>query len=246
MIKRRRLLLSLMTFMSLGLVVPRVLGDPISYNITALGQGLPIGINNQGQVGLGATSGFQAGTYDGYSVESFVYPPTASIYNSLGPTAGSLSTPNTSGPVPGGGNGSTVPWINDAGSSTGITYQMIAYINVRGHSSHSAPPGTTAIIGPTPGRSITPTRSSARPGSPAGPARTPSSTAEVSCKTSARWGAPRAWPPRSTAAARSWAGRGAQHPTECVRTDSCVPLSKWRNDGLEPHVGQLREPGPRH
>ncbi|MGP0065390.1 MAG: hypothetical protein ACLQGP_17530 [Isosphaeraceae bacterium] len=141
MIKRRRLLLSLMTFMSLGLVVPRVLGDPISYNITALGQGLPIGINNQGQVGLGATSGFQAGTYDGYSVESFVYPPTASIYNSLGPTAGSLSTPNTSGPVPGGGNGSTVPWINDAGSSTGITYQMIAYINVRGAQQPFGPSG---------------------------------------------------------------------------------------------------------
>lgn len=135
----RTLLLTLATMTSVGLVTPRILADPISYNITALGQGLPIGINNQGQVGLGATFGYQGSwSYDGYTMGAgtFEYIPTASIYNSLGPTAGTVSTPNASGPIPGGGNGTTVPWVNDAGTSTGVTTnmnnQLIAYVNVGG------------------------------------------------------------------------------------------------------------------
>jgi probable HAF family extracellular repeat protein len=43
-----------------------------------------------------------------------------------------VSTPTASGPIPGGGNSTTVPWVNDAGTSTGVTNQLIAYVSVGG------------------------------------------------------------------------------------------------------------------
>jgi hypothetical protein len=118
--KRRMPVVAPMAVLALGLVAPRVVADPITYNITDLSQRMPIGINNQGQVGLGIPApGFSGG--DPEYFDQFVYPTTTSIYTSLGPNAGALSPPNPSGPIPGGGNGSTVPWVNDSGESTGVT-----------------------------------------------------------------------------------------------------------------------------
>ncbi len=132
-----------MAVLALGWVAPRVVADPITYNITDLSQRMPIGINNQGQVGLGIpASGFSGG--DPEYFDQFVYPTTTSIYTSLGPNAGALSPPNPSGPIPGGGNGSTVPWINDSGASTGVTIvnnQLVANVSVGGAQQQFGPYG---------------------------------------------------------------------------------------------------------
>jgi len=131
MCKRRIPIRVLLTFISLGVVAPRVLADPISYNITDLSQRTPIGINDQGQVGLGGAYVYNYGRgvpgYTGY----YDYPNTVSIYNSLGPNAGTLTAPNASGPIPGGGNGTTVPWVNDSGESTGVDPPN-AYVSIGG------------------------------------------------------------------------------------------------------------------
>jgi probable HAF family extracellular repeat protein len=128
----------LVAAMSVALPAPHVWADPITYNITGLGLAAPIGINNQGQVGLGGTAyGYAYGT-EGYANYEY-YPTTVSVYNSLGPNAGKLDPPPASGPIPGGGAGSTVPWVNDNGQSTGVDTNLNAYVKVNGVTSQIGP-----------------------------------------------------------------------------------------------------------
>jgi probable HAF family extracellular repeat protein len=129
--KRQLSIATAAAFVSLGVIAPCASADAIQgYNITDLSQRLPIGINNQGQVGLGGPFGFsQSGSGFDYQGQ---YPSTVSIYSSVGSNAGMLSAANTSGAIPGGGNGSTVPWVNDAGNSTGVDGQLNGYVSIGG------------------------------------------------------------------------------------------------------------------
>jgi probable HAF family extracellular repeat protein len=129
--KRRASIVIAAALITLSVVAQCAVADGIQgYNITNLGQPLPIGINDQGQVGLSGAYGFsRSGSGFDFSLE---YPSTVSIYNSFGPSAGMLTAPATSGPIPGGGNGSTVPWVNNAGDSTGIDSQLNGYVSIGG------------------------------------------------------------------------------------------------------------------
>jgi probable HAF family extracellular repeat protein len=149
----------LLTLLCLGLVTPRIAADPITYSLTNLSQRTPIGINDQGQVGLGASypaHGWWSG--NGTFAQPGNYPDTVNIYNSLGSNAGTLTAVNPSGAIPGGNNGSTVPWVNDNGGSTGISYQYTpsaiatAYVNTGG----GQQPLDTAILNNSGGTWIEP------------------------------------------------------------------------------------------
>jgi probable HAF family extracellular repeat protein len=130
---KRILILSFLSVMNLGIAPRQCLADAL-YNITNLSDRVPIGINNQGQVGLGGTvyGAYANGNAYGGWAGNYGYFPTVSLYNSIGPNAGMLTAPSTSGPNPAGANGSTVPWVNNAGDSTGADYSLNAYVNIAG------------------------------------------------------------------------------------------------------------------
>ncbi|HEX8200017.1 MAG TPA: PEP-CTERM sorting domain-containing protein [Isosphaeraceae bacterium] len=117
------------------LVVPIVLGLAGSdaradalYHVTSLGDRYPIGINNQGEVGLADATVRMGGGFGTWS-RYLHYPRTAEVYESLGPNGGALIAPSS---IPGDGKGSTSPWINDAGDRTGVDDQWNAFVSIGG------------------------------------------------------------------------------------------------------------------
>lgn len=98
------------------------------YSVSYLGASEPIGINNSGEVGLASSPIASLGGF-GTARDYFSFPATAQTYESFGPAAGTLSTPSTQGPLPGG---STSPWVNNAGDFTRVDGQLHPYVSVGG------------------------------------------------------------------------------------------------------------------
>ncbi|MDR3622192.1 MAG: hypothetical protein P4L85_22775 [Paludisphaera borealis] len=115
---------------------PRSRADAIgsSYSITGLGQYIPVGLNDQGQVNLVPEG---AGGFMGYS-EFYSAVPEGQrnqsaqyTYSSLGNQAGSLSTPNLPQPSR-TADGSWIYAYNQAGDTTGWDSQRQTYVNIGG------------------------------------------------------------------------------------------------------------------
>lgn len=101
------------------------------YNVANLGPLDPIGLNNQGEVGL---TGYPISDIGGFgTVRNYLFTPsTYLVYQSRGSAAGTVSAPGGQGTSPGG---TTSPWVNAAGDFAGteaIDGRLQPYVSIGG------------------------------------------------------------------------------------------------------------------